>query len=1285
MDSKQKRCPNGSRQNKKGICKAKKKGKKSKQEGAAPKADKICKINVTTNRCSLQGTVRPEDCTYNSTSKRCIQIKKKKKKKERKKEKKKKEKEKKKEQVEVLDNKIRFQQLCLENKTLNKIERIDCLRMKEEIERENLQENDTNMLYPNLHDPNFNMKITHKKEFFDTRYNDEIMDVKEASNKLCQFKEFELSPHQRFVRNFLSFQTPYNSLLLFHGLGTGKTCSAILVCEEMRHFNKQMGINKRIMIVASPNVQANFKLQLFDKRKLKNIEGNWTMQSCTSNSFINEVNPMNMPGFTKDKIIRQVNRIINTSYHFMGYSKFSNYIKKKINNIDRKKANWKKKEVKILKKYFSGRLIVIDEVHNIRATEEKKTKAIIENLQKVVYNADNLKLLMLSATPMFNTYKEIIWLLNLMNLNDKRFPIKTKEVFTSSGNWTTNAAGKEVGKELLIQKATGYVSFVSGDNPYTFPYRILPRQFLSPEYLLNTGEGDTYPQKTVDGRNILEGIKRLDLVMNMIGDYQEKAYYYIINKMKDKFPAFENVEKGLGYQILEPPLQVLNMAYPSVDFDESGDDANVILYGKEGLNRVMDMVGTKKQYKYNAQALKKYGRIFTEENIGNYSGKINFICKQIRKSKGIILIYSQYIDGGCVPIALALEEMGFRRYGAVPSLFHTKPIPTNPLSFDFIPSYTMITGDSSLSPNNAVAINMATNEDNKNGEKIKVIIISRAASEGIDLKNIRQIHILDPWYNLNRTNQIEGRGIRHCSHKDLSFQERNTEIYMYGTRLTESNQEAVDLYIYRLAEKKAILIGKVTRVLKENAVDCILNAGQTGLTVKKMSQTITQKISSGKTIKYPVGSQPYTSLCDYMKKCAFTCQSTKVIDEINMDTYGEDYIIMNLDMIIQIIRNLFKDKYYYKKNDLISRINFKKTYPKIQINMALNQLISDKNLYITDMLNRIGYLINIGDYYMFQPVEIDNEHIMRFNRVHPIDYKQNQLSIHLLKKTKKSESNKKYQKKKAIAVVEQLKLVESQLTKKTPILAGLKATWYQLCYRILNSKDSKKYRIESTFRSRIPKYTVHHLIDSMEYDNQLSLLNMLYTKESLEANTQGSYAKDYFDSFKIQGNKLEGLLLNKEHEIIIHILDDGKWRKVKHTEFEKFTNALKEKKEEIHQNINNIIGFISYEKKRNCFMNNCFKTLIISNRKDRGALCDNKSKKDVIYLLNNVVQKSKSIGIQNYKATDKQNINGDNMKINQPQLCCELELIMRYYTEERLNGKIWFLSLVDAMISNIIK
>ena len=85
--------------------------------------------------------------------------------------------------------------------------------------------------------------------------------AEKISDKLCNVKDFELTNHQQFVRNFLSFETPYNSLLLYHGLGTGKTCSAIGVSEEMRTYLKQMNISERIIIVASPNVQENFKMQ----------------------------------------------------------------------------------------------------------------------------------------------------------------------------------------------------------------------------------------------------------------------------------------------------------------------------------------------------------------------------------------------------------------------------------------------------------------------------------------------------------------------------------------------------------------------------------------------------------------------------------------------------------------------------------------------------------------------------------------------------------------------------------------------------------------------------------------------------------------------------------------------------------------------------------------------------------------------------------------------------------------------------------------------------------------
>ena len=107
-----------------------------------------------------------------------------------------------------------------------------------------MNENDTikknyDFLYPLVGAPDFNIKISEQRQFWDTRYpQEDIHNVRKYGNFLCHEKEFELMPHQLFVRNFLSSQTPYNSLLLYHGLGTGKTCSAISVCETQREYQK---------------------------------------------------------------------------------------------------------------------------------------------------------------------------------------------------------------------------------------------------------------------------------------------------------------------------------------------------------------------------------------------------------------------------------------------------------------------------------------------------------------------------------------------------------------------------------------------------------------------------------------------------------------------------------------------------------------------------------------------------------------------------------------------------------------------------------------------------------------------------------------------------------------------------------------------------------------------------------------------------------------------------------------------------------------------------------------
>jgi len=522
-------------------------------------------------------------------------------------------------------------------------------------------------LYPNQDDPNFNVKIAKKKEFFDTRYEEhgpeDYEHIEEYTQKICDNTEFELDPHQMFVRNFMSFQTPYNGLLLYHGLGTGKTCSAISICEEMRTYLQQMGITKRLIIVASPVVQENFKLQLFDERKLRKVNGLWNIKACIGNKFIKEINPMNMKGLSRSKVIRQIKRLIRQSYLFKGYGEFANYIEKIMNKGIPSGSSTEVQErirKKNLRKEFSNRMLVIDEVHNIRLSKEGKVKVSSDYLGKLVEATNNLKLLLLSATPMFDSYSEIIWILNLLLLNDKRYPITQREVFTTKGTFQTQK-GEEIGKDLLIRKSTGYVSYVRGENPFIFPYRIWPREALNSDSFFSLMQDGIwkYPKYQINGGEIVQPIELIDLVINNIGKYQNLGYRKLVEYLKKTNPVFKKSSSSISFTILEAPLQALNMIYPHKDLendDENDEDIIPYIYGSKGLARVMQFQPkTKRNFTYKDKTLKNFGEIFSPEEIGKYSGKIAYICNKIKNSEGIVFVYSQYIDGGAIPIALALE------------------------------------------------------------------------------------------------------------------------------------------------------------------------------------------------------------------------------------------------------------------------------------------------------------------------------------------------------------------------------------------------------------------------------------------------------------------------------------------------------------------------------------------------------------------------------------------------------------------------------------------------------
>ena len=148
--------------------------------------------------------------------------------------------------------------------------------------------------------------------------------------------------------------------------------------------------------------------------------------------------------------------------------------------------------------------------------------------------------------------------------------------------------------------------------------------------------------------------------------------------------------------------------------------------------------------------------------------------------------------------------------------------------------YSLLTGDKDITQDKSTEIDIITGKNpllNKNGEMIKIIIGSSVTGEGLDFKRVREIHIMEPWFHLSKLEQINGRGIRTCSHVDLPLESRNVTVFMHTSINPTINNdsewperwETIDSKIYRIAELKAKRIGQITRILKENAIDCGLN------------------------------------------------------------------------------------------------------------------------------------------------------------------------------------------------------------------------------------------------------------------------------------------------------------------------------------------------------------------------------------------------------------------------------------------------------------------------------
>uniref|UniRef100_A0A6C0EAM7 Helicase ATP-binding domain-containing protein n=1 Tax=viral metagenome TaxID=1070528 RepID=A0A6C0EAM7_9ZZZZ len=554
-----------------------------------------------------------------------------------------------------------------------------------------------NIFYKKINDIYKNFKIPKKKKTF---------------NEICNPKEFQLQLPQEFLAEFMNPKTPYRGVLVYHRIGAGKTCTAVRIAEEWKK-------KRRVIVVVPASLKGNFRNEL---RSL-----------CAGNSYLKEserekLTKLHPSSKEYKEIIEVSDKRIDEYYEIYSYNKFIEYIQND--------------EIKL-----KNTLLIIDEIQNM-VSEEGTYYYELYNLIKK--SPKDLRMVLLSATPMFDKPNEIALTLNLLRPD---LPLPTGRDFEKSyivvkkksdGSYSHHVKNIDDFKNRI----RGYISYFRGAPPYVFPEM------------------------------------KVKYVKCEMSDFQYNAYKGVlkneeknadVSKLKKKAKKTLNVSQ-LPNNFFIGTRYVSNIVFPNKMINE------------EGFKSLTD---------------KKI-----KSHLADISCKFNTIINKVTKTSGKIFIYSSFKEyAGLKSLIKILEAFGYKNYSKYGE-GHKR--------------FAVWTGDESINYKEEIksVFNM---KSNLNGSKLKIILGSSSIKEGVSFTGVRQVHILDPYWNYPRLAQVIGRASRFCSHKDLPEEKRNVKVYIY-LAVHRNEEETIDEYIQNLSSKKNKLVMEFEKAIKESAIDCELNS-----------------------------------------------------------------------------------------------------------------------------------------------------------------------------------------------------------------------------------------------------------------------------------------------------------------------------------------------------------------------------------------------------------------------------------------------------------------------------
>jgi SNF2 family DNA or RNA helicase len=154
------------------------------------------------------------------------------------------------------------------------------------------------------------------------------------------------------------------------------------------------------------------------------------------------------------------------------------------------------------------------------------------------------------------------------------------------------------------------------------------------------------------------------------------------------------------------------------------------------------------------------------------------------------------------------------------------------------PMYSIISGQVSPEDREKI-IDQYNSPGNRDGSKIRIILLSKAGSQGIELKRSRFVIKMEPSWNMMVLDQFDARGIRFGSHVDLPKDEQRVQPYLLlsdypvGTKPVDIKEPTTDVDLYTKAMKGKTLINDFDLAMIEASVDCNIHSKKFDSEVKK--------------------------------------------------------------------------------------------------------------------------------------------------------------------------------------------------------------------------------------------------------------------------------------------------------------------------------------------------------------------------------------------------------------------------------------------------------------------